>query len=329
MKQVSEVPKFSIEEYLKGKILRRTLQLYYGVLFMMFVYLIPMMLFFVTMILGLLLKWSMTTILLTSVGSCSAFVVLIAIYHSIISKRYLGYIDISSLYVTPENVYSIEWLPASVKSEKIEVDGKTYYFNEVVNHPDSDLPYLIVITDGVFDISGGEMLKTHRDFKFYRGVRCPVTLAYSTLVELRCADLGIYPSEELEEKIPVPICYMLDGWYFHSRLFRKMGRVGLPENPELWAKAIKVFDELHAREYKEKCELLTKRIEELQAIDRDYKAMAKELYSHYVQESKIFGKPRTVAVSRWARLSKTKKLSLVLILAVLVAIAIILIASVF
>jgi uncharacterized membrane protein len=331
MKQViqverqSEVPKFSLEDYLHERIYRRTLQLYYGVLFMMFVYMTPLFLFFVLMIIGLVMKWSLITLGLVIGISCCSFIVLVAIYHSIQSKRYLGFLCVSSLYVTPNDVYSIEWLPSEIKSEPIQIGDRTYYFNEVVCHPDSDLPYLIVITDAPFDVSGGSMLKSHRDFKFYKGVKCPISLAFSTLVELRCVDLGVYPIEELEEKIPVPVTYMCDGWYFHERMLKAMGRIGLPDNPELLAKALKVFDELHAREYKEKVELLEKRIEELQNIRKDYLAMARESFKWFISQQKLFGRAREVEVSRWSKMSRRKKIAVAVLLILAVIFGIILI----
>lgn len=260
-------------------------------------------------------------------GSLAGFLVLISLYYSFYSKRYVGLVCHSSLYVTPNDVYQIEWLPVSVVSQAVDVEGKTYYVNEVINHQDSDLPYMIVITEGKFDVSGGEMVKTHKDFKFYRGVKAVTALCYDTLVELRCVDIGIQPLE-VEEKIPVPVVYMSDSWYHHSGIFNKFGRLGLPENPELLAKAVKVFDDLHAREWREKAELYEKRIGELENVQKDYLQTAKHLFERYVSQKKLFGYPLFTKASRWSKLSNVKKVGVLLVIGCLVAVAVLLLAGV-
>lgn len=325
--EAKEVPKLAIDEYLLERAYNRQVQLYHGVLFMMFVLTAPPMLFMFLLLIGLFLGWSMTTIALVCGGSLTGFVVTIALYYSIHSKRYVGLVCHSSLYVTPNDVYQIEWLPVKVTSQPVEVGGKTYFINEVINHPDSDLPYMIVITEGKFDTAGGEMVKTHKDFKFYRGVKAVTALCYDTLVELRCIDIGIQPIE-LEEKVPVPVVFMTDSWYHHSRIFQKFGRLGIPDNPELLAKAVKVFDDLHAREWREKAELYEKRIGELEGIQKDYLHTAKQLFQRYVSQKKLFGYPAFTKVSRWSQLSTTKKLGFLLLIIGLVSVAVLLLVGI-
>jgi hypothetical protein len=261
---------------------------------------------------GLLANWSAPMLGGVCIAVGSGTVTGLLAYMSHISKRYLGLTCFSTLYALRSgSKYFIEWIPIKVQSMPIEVGGKRMYLNEVICHPDSDLPYLLLVTPDEFDINGGKICKTQVDVKFWRGVKCPINLGYMVAVDLRAMDIGVTPGEmgglkEIEKNIPVPLLYVVASDYVYEKVWEKAGLL-YPER-DVVDKSIIAVDSLYARYYKEKCEMLSKKVEELERIELDAKKMAAEMFKKAMKEKFVFEKPPIQAQAGWFAPENRKKL---------------------
>lgn len=312
--------RFKIEDYIEEKVTSRMLAMYRAVLFYTFCYMAPFGVFMITTFVAYGYGLSSIAVISLSIATTVSVVAFLLAYISHVSKRYLGLTCFSTLYALRNGVTTfIEWIPIRVRSIPIDVgDGRTMYLNEVVCHSDSDIPYLLLVTPGKFDTNGGEMCVTRPDYKFYRFVKCPVALGYNVCIDLRSFDIGVVPGEdigEVEERIPVPLMYMIGSDYTYNQFWKKSGLVYFGE--DVVKKSIDVFGDLYATYYRERCAMLEKRLEELEKVRLDAKKLAIAMYKKAVEDHKVFGEPEITVKppTAWEKMSKTKKIITVLLVA--------------